>query len=328
MKVTTIIKSSVCMLAVCAVASSCTTIVDTATTLDIRSQMKSAVAADVTVGARDTYTMTPSKPVLREGTANVLRTAEAELLAKHNADVLLAPEFTYTKKRGLFSSKITSVTVSGRPATYSNFHMLNDSVWSNPTFNGLRPIVRGNIGHGISSLFGHKSAGIKAPKEPKMKAERSGIRKTGYAGFFEAAVGIDGPGTPDPTIGLTTVHGWMMNPQLFVGLGSGITAHYDNGIYVPLFLDVRGYSSPNQKFSPFAELRIGGSVYTDSRPSKGFMFSPGAGISIGLGSRCALDLALRYTLTTCSKNDYYSHSDKGFNDGIIHNGTFTLGIRF
>ena len=49
-------------------------------------------------------------------------TAVKELLMKSgNADVLVAPEFTFVKRRGLFGSKFKSVEVSGYPAKYKNF---------------------------------------------------------------------------------------------------------------------------------------------------------------------------------------------------------------
>ena len=58
----------------------------------------------------------------RGGKKNLQNTAVKELLMKSgNADVLVAPEFTFVKRRGLFSSKYKSVEVSGYPAKYKNF---------------------------------------------------------------------------------------------------------------------------------------------------------------------------------------------------------------
>ena len=116
--------------------TSCTTIVKTSKTADSPTSLLSATVADLqTVTAeRVSYTMTPTAEVRRGGSANVRRAAENEMLQKFNADVLLEAQYVTTKKWTLFGTKIESITISGRPAKYNNFHSLNDSVWCNPTF--------------------------------------------------------------------------------------------------------------------------------------------------------------------------------------------------
>lgn len=111
----------------------------TASTANITSTLQSATVADLDVAPqRITYTMTPSKAVQRGGEANVKRVAEAEALEKNGGgDLLVNPEFVISKRRGLFSTKITSITVSGRPANYTNIRSFNDSVWCNPVFRGI-----------------------------------------------------------------------------------------------------------------------------------------------------------------------------------------------
>lgn len=111
----------------------------TASTADINSSLQSATVADLDVSPqRITYTMTPTKAVQRGGDENVKRVAESEALERNGGgDLLVNPEFVISKRRGLFSSKITSVTVSGRPATYTNIRSFNDSVWCNPVFRGI-----------------------------------------------------------------------------------------------------------------------------------------------------------------------------------------------
>lgn len=132
-------KLFVLILPVIAALSSCTTVNRTAKTVDISASIRNVSVADLDVAPnRVTYTMTPSKAVRRGGLANIKRVAESEALEKNGGgDVLVNPEFTVTKRRGLFSSKVTSVTVTGRPANYTNVRSLPDSVWCNPVFMGM-----------------------------------------------------------------------------------------------------------------------------------------------------------------------------------------------
>lgn len=116
--------------------TSCTTIVKTSKTANSPTSLLSATVADLQVvtSERVSYTMTPSAELRRGGSVNVRRAAENEFLQKFNADVLLDAQYITTNKWTLFGKKIESITVSGRPAKYNNFHSLNDSVWCNPTF--------------------------------------------------------------------------------------------------------------------------------------------------------------------------------------------------
>jgi len=101
---------------------------------------------------RISYTMTPSKAVRRGGLANVKQAAENEALEKKggNADLLVEPEYVVEKTNYFFFKKIKSITVSGRPAKYKNFHSLNDSVWCNPVFRGT---YRDNTKKGTGGLL-------------------------------------------------------------------------------------------------------------------------------------------------------------------------------
>jgi hypothetical protein len=53
---------------------------------------------------------------------------------------LVEPQFVMSKRKGMFGTKIKSVTVTGRPAKYKNFRSLNDSVWTDPIFRGVRNV--------------------------------------------------------------------------------------------------------------------------------------------------------------------------------------------
>lgn len=117
-------------------AASCTTTTKTARTESVPYSMYNASVADLEVGPqRVSYTLNPSKPIRKGGTENVKQAAIMEALnANGNADLLLEPQFVVSKRKGLFSNKITSVTVTGRPAKYKNFRSLDDKVWYDPVF--------------------------------------------------------------------------------------------------------------------------------------------------------------------------------------------------
>ena len=126
-------------LLLCAAISlaSCTTITKTATTADTPAAFYSATVADLEVAKeRITYTMTPSADIQRGGLENVKRAAENEALLKNgNADVLVDAEYVISMTNNwIFGKKVNSITVSGRPAKYKNYHSLGDGVWTDPVF--------------------------------------------------------------------------------------------------------------------------------------------------------------------------------------------------
>lgn len=133
-------KKNLFLTAVAAIAlASCTTTIKTASTTDLPASLLSATVADLDVSAqRVVYTCTPSKEVQRAGLGNMKRAAIMEALQKFdkNADLLVEPEFVISMKNNFFTKKVTSITVSGRPATYKGFHSLKDDVWCDPIFRG------------------------------------------------------------------------------------------------------------------------------------------------------------------------------------------------
>ncbi len=98
--------------------------------------MYNATVADLEVSPqRVTYTLTPSRAIRAGGEDNCKQAALQEALDKHgNADLMLEPQYVIARKKGLFRTKVTSVTVSGHPAKYVNFRSMPDSVWCNPVF--------------------------------------------------------------------------------------------------------------------------------------------------------------------------------------------------
>lgn len=115
-------------------AASCTTTTKTARTESIPYSMYNANVADLAVGERISYTLTPSKDIRRGGLDNCMKAAIQNALVENgNADLLVEPQFVISQRRG-----VKSITVTGRPAKYKNFRTLNDSVWTNPVFRGIR----------------------------------------------------------------------------------------------------------------------------------------------------------------------------------------------
>ncbi|MCM1078788.1 MAG: hypothetical protein NC344_04020 [Bacteroidales bacterium] len=126
-----------CCAALSLAFASCTTVVKTASTADARASLLSATVADLEVSPeRVTVTTNPSKAIQRAGISNVKHDAERKALSQSGKeyDVLVDAEYVIEKTNYVFYKKIKSVTVSGRPAKYKNFHSLNDSVWCNPVF--------------------------------------------------------------------------------------------------------------------------------------------------------------------------------------------------
>ncbi len=118
--------------------TSCVTTTKTARTGNAPYQMYNATVADLDVAPnRITYTLTPSAAIRRGGPENCKQAALNEALtANGNADLLVEPQYVISSTKYLLRRKITSVTVTGRPAKYKNFRSLKDDVWTNPNFVG------------------------------------------------------------------------------------------------------------------------------------------------------------------------------------------------
>lgn len=103
--------------------ASCTTVTKTATTMDVNNHLTSESDVDLVVSnSKITYTHKTTAKERRGGRKNITNTAVREALeANGNAEVLVAPQYTFVRKSGLFGSKIKTVIVSGYPAKYNNF---------------------------------------------------------------------------------------------------------------------------------------------------------------------------------------------------------------
>lgn len=130
-------KKTLCLLlilvAVC--TTSCKTIHSTGEYKQPTTFLRNATVADLDVSdTRISFTFQPSLSVRRGGDQNVIKAAIREALRVNGGgDVLVDMEYITVMKPTLFFfmvSPIREVTVSGYPATYKNFHTLNDSIWA------------------------------------------------------------------------------------------------------------------------------------------------------------------------------------------------------
>ena len=109
--------------------SSCTTSYKTASVNAISGQVVSVATADLQVSDKKiTYTYNTTGAVRRGGLANIKATAISEALKVNGGgDILLECQEAIIKKKGLFGTKIESITVTGYPAVYTNFKTANPS---------------------------------------------------------------------------------------------------------------------------------------------------------------------------------------------------------
>ena len=131
-------------------------------------------------------------------------------------------------------------------------------------------------------------------------------RDLGYRGFADVSVGIGVTTDSKFMVGLSTVHGWQLTPNLF--LGGGIAANdiaykdYDesnDAIVVPLFGAVR-CDFGKGSFTPFAEVRSG----YDFICGNGFYLNPSVGIHYAKKDNFGYNLSLGYAHQG-TKNPYY-----------------------
>ncbi|MDE7111493.1 MAG: hypothetical protein K2O38_06290 [Muribaculaceae bacterium] len=112
--------AAVAALALC----SCNTISHTASTESVNTQITNRSTADLKVSPNViSYTFIPTNEYRRAGDKSVKNAAVAKALeANGGGDLLVGAQYEVKKHRGLFRTKIVSVTVTGHPATYVNVH--------------------------------------------------------------------------------------------------------------------------------------------------------------------------------------------------------------
>lgn len=147
-------KKVLLFLGVVLMMTSCTTIVKTATTANAPASLLSATVADLEVAPSRVTSKIDKVPakIRRGGVSNVKQAVEAQALAEYggNYDLLVEPEYVIEQTSYfIFGKKIKSISVSGRPAKFKNFHSLDDKVWCDPIFRGTYKNDKRNSGGGL-----------------------------------------------------------------------------------------------------------------------------------------------------------------------------------
>lgn len=319
-----------CMAAISAMLASCVTTTKTAKTADIEATTYNATVADLDVAEqRVSVTLNPvPDDVRRGGMSNIKKTVEAMALEQSgNADLLVNPEFTYTVERGFLSSKVTSMTVTGRPARYKNFRSLNDSVWSNPVFRGTAHKTRGIGKVSKAASFAGKLGRIVSGSMISVSGGKSdsygfsdGGQRKGFDVILDLAPAYDFDVEQfSPSGGVT--FGYNIMPILYVGVGAtyNLNVKYKAGS-LPIYGNARLYLAES-KSAPFVDLRIGRAVdlhgdnandYYYGYHEKKSEYESGMYYSVALGYRfSSVDFSIYYTRQPYVHNwDYYYSEDR------------------
>lgn len=276
--------------------ASCQTMTQTQTarTETISSNIASVTLADLEVypeRVNETIEVTPD--LRRGGVESVKHAVEASALEKNGrGDLLVEPQYVIKKKWSWsfpIGSKITEISVSGRPASFKNFRSLNDSVWTNPIFRGMAVVHnydKGTSGKGSASSSNASAQQQEKPSKPKYNWRPKGIRS-----FVDLSIpiGLGGLGQASGEGGFNILYtfGYQFNRNLFAGVGIGYSQmfaeieyqklvhedryldghHYDytytvredknyNVKRLPLFIRGRAYFC-RTRVAPFFDVRFG-----------------------------------------------------------------------
>ena len=261
--------------------SSCAAEHRTSSTVRTQADTRAASVASLRVGERVTAEMEVPKSIRKGGWDNVRQAVEAKALEKAgNADVLLNPAYVVEKHR----RKITKVAVSGRPAYYTDFHRLPDSVWTNPVFRaGFENAVNApKLATGTEAIqaLAKQSANPREQKSTKkvVSAEkelpfRKRVRRTGFSFKVDEGVGLTLNKAIEPMASWTvTDHesdvlssvslgfGGQFTPHFYAGVGASFVGIPDAEYYMaPVYAEARYYFM-KRNMSPFLNFRFGTSV--------------------------------------------------------------------
>lgn len=298
--------------------SSCTTLTKTARTASTTTSLQSTTVADLKVAdERITYTMAPSKEIRRGGLSNIKQAAEQEALTKNgNADVLLEPQYVISKRKGLFGSKITSITVSGRPAYYTNFRVLSDSVWTNPVFRGINPVY-----------YSKTESRHKVKKQATSGYRSKGLAKyvtfAGLHGTTECDYGYDSYDSECLWASALLSVGYQFNPYVYLGAGTG-ALYYEktDAVFVPVFGHLR-FNLSKKRNTLFLDSKLGYSPVIIGNDSfdEGMFGAFAIGYSFG-----NLDLAWQTTFQSfCGESSRSYKNEADFETSCVG---LSLGFRF
>ncbi len=113
---------------------------------------------------------------------------------------------------------------------------------------------------------------------------------SGYVGSigFE----VNAPGAyPESAIGVTTVHGYMVKPKIFLGAGTGYiySVRYGQGV-IPLFAEARFYFSSQYMRRIYPHLGFRGGAQFATEGETGFYGQVACGFRVPVNEHLALNL--------------------------------------
>ena len=150
-------------------------------------------------------------------------------------------------------------------------------------------------------------------------------RPKGYIGSVEYERDINSSDSRLVTSSLFTLHGYQINPYLFLGVGLGIQQmEYETDVVklsftkstTPLFADMKAHLLKT-RIAPFVEGRFGYCV----SGFKGLYFNPSVGVSFGISPKTGGILALGYSYQNLKGNE---ETEKTKLEGI----SFRVGLFF
>lgn len=152
-----------------------------------------------------------------------------------------------------------------------------------------------------------------------------GNRYRGYVDF-NVSPGNDGVYYELNTLGfgITTSHGYQINPYLYVGAGFGVQFgkfdNFESSISIPIFANFRA-NFTNKNVSPYFDAKIGYSTVD----LEGLFLSPSFGVRFGLKNNMGINLQIGYSLQRYNYVDYYM-SYFYFDKANLHSVNISLGI--
>lgn len=135
------------------------------------------------------------------------------------------------------------------------------------------------------------------PEAPKAK-ERTGkpVKKLRYQTELDLsyAYGIE---DEISYLNLEWVNGVRFNRYFFAGVGGGASANFeDEGVLVPLYVDLRGYAPVAKKVDLMFGVNLGTKLDYNYGMSGGFLLRPEFGIATRFTEKFGMNFAVRYEL--------------------------------
>jgi hypothetical protein len=185
------------------------------------------------------------------------------------------------------------------------------------------------------NVFVYKMSEIKKyTKETNLNAaittpkDTTGLKR-GYYGVVEYGTGVTFSDDGGPfTSKINFISGYRICPWFAVGGGVGVRAYMDEGIYMPVYLDLRT-NFINRKTSPYIAIDGGYGFRNNFNYKGGIMFAATFGVCVKLKDRFALNMGLNYELQGSSYVRYpYSGNSYTERNANSHTISFLFGFTF